>query len=149
MYRRILVAFDGSPESRLAVAECSNLIQVSGREIHLACVIHDPSPYLLAGEFVPEPALAVDRSRMETDLKEAAGQLQQRGFTVITHLEEGEPVDVIARMCNSLGIDLLILGHRRSKKFAFRWWRSAMDTMISDRVRCTIMIAGDQATAPA
>ena len=69
MYQRILVAFDGSPESRLAVDECSHLTQISGREIHLVCVLHDPSPYLLAGEFVPEPALAVDRTRMDADLK--------------------------------------------------------------------------------
>ena len=44
MYRRILVAFDGSPESRLAVDECAHLITVSGREIHLVCVVHDPRP---------------------------------------------------------------------------------------------------------
>ena len=48
MYQKILVAFDGSPESRLAVDECSHLMQVSGRQIHLVCVLHDPSPYLLA-----------------------------------------------------------------------------------------------------
>ena len=39
MYRRILVAFDGSKESRVAVDECSHLMQVSGREIHLVCVL--------------------------------------------------------------------------------------------------------------
>ena len=148
MYRKILVAFDGSPESRLAVDECAHLINVSGREIHLACVVHDPSPYLLAGEFVPEPALAVDRSRMEADLKEAAGRLIERGFTVTTHLEDGEPVEVISKLCQSLGIDLLIVGHRRSKKFAFRWWRGSVDSMLIERVRCSILIAGD-ATPPA
>ena len=42
MYRKILVAFDGSPESRLAVEECSQLVRVEGREIHLVCVLHDP-----------------------------------------------------------------------------------------------------------
>ena len=98
MYRKILVAFDGSPESRLAVDECSHLMQVSGREIHLVCVLHDPSPYLLAGEFVPEPALAIDRSRMEADLKDAAARLTERGFAVTTHLQDGEPVDVITRL---------------------------------------------------
>jgi nucleotide-binding universal stress UspA family protein len=82
MYQKILVAFDGSPESRVAVDECSHLMQVSGRQIHLVCVLHDPSPYLLAGEFVPEPALAVDRSRMEADLNQAAGTLTERGFSV-------------------------------------------------------------------
>src|SRR6476620_10450041 len=144
MYRKILVAFDGSPESRLAVDECSRM-QVSGREIHLVCVLHNPSPYLLAGEFVPEPALAMDRSRMEADLGEAAGKLTERGFSVTTHLQDGEPVDVISRMVDSLHIDLVIVGHRRSKKFALRWWRGSVDSMLIERVRCSILIAGEHA----
>ena len=140
---RILVAFDGSPESRVAVDECSHLMQVSGRQIHLVCVLHDPSPYLLAGEFVPEPALAVDRSRMEADLNQAAGTLTERGFSVTTHLQDGEPVDVISRMVESLGIDLVIVGHRRSKKFALRWWRGSVASLLIERVRCSILVAGE------
>jgi nucleotide-binding universal stress UspA family protein len=111
-------------------------------------VVHDPSPYLLAGEFVPEPALAVDRSRMEADLKEAAARLIERGFNVTTHLEDGEPVEVISKLCQNLGIDLLIVGHRRSKKFAFRWWRGSVDSMLIERVRCSILIAGDTTPQP-
>ena len=106
-------------------------------------MLHDPSPYLLAGEFVPEPALAVDRSRMEADLKDAAAALIERGFNVTTHLQDGEPVDVLSRMVTTLGIDLLIVGHRRSKKFALRWWRGAVDSMLIERVRCSILVAGD------
>ena len=144
MYRKILVAFDGSPESRLAVDECSQLMQVPGREIHLVCVLHDPSPYLLAGEFVPEPALTIDRSRMESDLNDAAARLTARGFSVMTHLQDGEPVDVITRMVESLAIDLVIVGHRRSKKFALRWWRGSVDSMLIERVHCSILVAGDR-----
>ncbi len=143
MYQKILVAFDGSPESRLAVDECSQLMQVSGREIHLVCVLHDPSPYLLAGEFGPEPALAIDRSRMETDLNDAAAKLTGRGFSVTTHLQDGEPVDVISRLVESLRIDLVIVGHRRTKKFALRWWRGSVDSLLIERVRCSILIAGE------
>jgi nucleotide-binding universal stress UspA family protein len=145
MYQKILVAFDGSPESRLAVDECSHLMQVSGRQIHLVCVLHDPSPYLLAGEFVPEPALAIDRSRMEADLNQAAATLTGRGFAVTTHLQDGEPVDVISRLVESLHIDLVIVGHRRGKKFALRWWRGSVDSLLIERVRCSILIAGEPA----
>jgi len=145
MYQKILVAFDGSPESRLAVDECSHLMQVSGRQIHLVCVLHDPSPYLLAGEFVPEPALAIDRSRMEADLNQAAATLTWRGFAVTTHLQDGEPVDVISRLVESLHIDLVIVGHRRGKKFALRWWRGSVDSLLIERVRCSILIAGEPA----
>jgi len=145
MYQKILVAFDGSPESRMAVDECSQLTPISGREIHLVCVLHDTSPYLLAGEFVPEPALAIDRTRMEADLKETAATLTARGFSVTTHLQDGEPVDVISRLVESLHIDLIIVGHRRSKKFALRWWRGSVDSMLIERVRCAILIAGEPA----
>lgn len=145
MYQKILVAFDGSPESRVAVEECSHLMQVSGREIHLVCVLHDPSPYLLAGEFVPEPALAIDRTRMEADLKQASAMLTERGFAVTTHLQDGEPVDVISRLVESLRIDLVIVGHRRSKKWALRWWRGSVDSLLVERVRCSILVAGEPA----
>ena len=143
MYRKILVAYDGSPESRLAVDECVHLMPHTDRMVHLACVLHDPSPYLLAGEFVPAPTLEIDRSRSERDLKDAAATLIQRGFSVTTHLLDGEPVDVISRLIESLGIDLLILGHKRSKKFALRWWRGSVDTLLIERVRCSILLAGE------
>jgi nucleotide-binding universal stress UspA family protein len=145
MYRNILVAFDGSPESRLALDECAHLIPQAGREIHVACVLHDPSPYLLAVELVPEPAYRVDRERTKADLDEAAAALTARGFTVRTHLLEGEPVEVIVRLCGELAIDLLILGHKRTRSFALRWWRGAVDTMLIERVHCTILLAGDAA----
>ena len=143
MYRKILVAYDGSPESRLAVDECVHLMPHTDRMVHLACVLHDPSPYLLAGEFVPAPTLEIDRSHSERDLKDAAATLIQRGFSVTTHLLDGEPVDVISRLIESLGIDLLILGHKRSKKFALRWWRGSVDTLLIERVRCSILLAGE------
>ena len=143
MYRRILVAYDGSPESKMAVDECVHLTLQPERHIHLACVLHDPSPYLLAGEFVPAPTLEIDRTRSETDLKEAAARLTERGFSVTTHLLDGEPVDVITRLIETLGIDLLILGHKRSKKFALRWWRGSVDTLLIERVRCSILLAGE------
>ena len=143
MYRKILVAYDGSPESRLAVDECVHLTPQSDRHVHLACVLHDPSPYLLAGEFVPAPTIEIDRSRSEADLKEAAALLTDRGFTVTTHLLDGEPVDVITRLAETLAIDLLILGHKRSKKWALRWWRGSVDTLLIERVRCSILLAGE------
>ena len=143
MYRKILVAYDGSPESRLAVDECVHLTPQADRQVHLACVLHDPSPYLLAGEFVPAPTIEIDRSRSEADLKEAAALLTDRGFTVTTHLLDGEPVDVITRLAETLAIDLLILGHKRSKKWALRWWRGSVDTLLIERVRCSILLAGE------
>jgi nucleotide-binding universal stress UspA family protein len=143
MYRRILVAYNGAPESRLALDEAVRIAPDASVEVHLAAVVHYPSAYLLAGEYVPEVALADEREHMEADLKAAHGILAAKGINVIDHLVVGEPVDVLTKLVVELGIDLLILGHPRSKSFALRWWRGSVDAILIERVRCSILVAAD------
>ena len=149
MYRKILVAYNGTPESRSALDEAARIAPGPGVEIHLAGVVHYPSAYLLAGEYVPEVALADEREHMEADLKEAHTLLAGKGLAVTNHLVVGEPVDVITKLVSELGIDLLILGHPRSKSFALRWWRGSVDAILIERVRCSILVAADTAPAKA
>jgi nucleotide-binding universal stress UspA family protein len=147
MYKKILVAYNGTPESRSALDEAARFAPGPAVEIHLAGVVHYPSAYLLAGEYVPEVALADEREHMEADLKEAHALLGGKGLTVIEHLVVGEPVDVITKLVSELGIDLLILGHPRSKSFALRWWRGSVDAILIERVRCSILVAADTTKA--
>ena len=143
MYRKILVAYNGAPESRLALDEAVRIAPDASVEVHLAAVVHYPSAYLLAGEYVPEVALADEREHMEADLKTAHSLLAANGINVNDHLVVGEPVDVRTKQVAELGIDLLILGHPRSKSFALRWWRGSVDAILIERVRCSILVAAD------
>ena len=68
-----------------------------------------------------------------------------RGLKVVDHLVVGEPVDVLTKLVSELGIELLILGHPRSKSFAMRWWRGSVDAVLIERVRCSILVASDTA----
>jgi nucleotide-binding universal stress UspA family protein len=145
MYRKILVAYNGTPESRSALDELVRLAPDASVEVHLAGVVHYPSAYLLAGEYVPEVALADEREHMEADLKEAHALVAARGVKVVDHLVVGEPVDVLTKLVSELGIELLILGHPRSKSFAMRWWRGSVDAVLIERVRCSILVASDAA----
>jgi nucleotide-binding universal stress UspA family protein len=145
MYRKILVAYNGTPESRSALDELVRFAPDPSAEVHLAGVVHYPSAYLLAGEYVPEVALADEREHMEADLKEAHAHLASKGLTVIDHLVVGEPVDVLTKLVTELGIELLILGHPRSRSFAMRWWRGSVDAVLIERVRCSILVASGAA----
>ena len=145
MYRKILVAYNGTPESRSALDELVRFAPDPSAEVHLAGVVHYPSAYLLAGEYVPEVALADEREHMEADLKEAHAHLAGKGLKVTDHLVVGEPVDVLTKLVTELGIELLILGHPRSRSFAMRWWRGSVDAVLIERVRCSILIASGTA----
>jgi nucleotide-binding universal stress UspA family protein len=143
MYRKILVAYNGTPESRSALDEVGRFAPGPSVEVHLAGVVHYPSAYLLAGEYVPEVALADERDHMEDDIKDAHALLAGRGIDVTDHLLVGEPADVLSKLVSELGIELLILGHPRSRSFALRWWRGSVDAVLIERVRCSILIASD------
>jgi nucleotide-binding universal stress UspA family protein len=142
VYRKILVAYNGAPESQAALEEAVRLAAGEEVEVHVAAVMNTAA-YLVAGEYVPEMTLAAGRDELEADVKEAESSLKARGLQVRSHLVIGEPVDVIARLVDTLGVDLLILGHSRAKSFAMRWWRGSVDTMLIERVRCSILIAAD------
>lgn len=146
MYSKILVAYNGTPESRLALQECIRLAPGPSAQIHLLAVV-TPTPIVLAGEFVA----AVPTIDEELAEKEAMAQvldagrrlLADAGLSVSTHLELGEPVNVIADLVNKLGIELVIVGHSRHKPFAMRWWRGSMDAVLVDKVRCSILVAAE------
>lgn len=146
MYTKILVAYNGTPESRLALQECIRLAPGPSAQIHLLAVV-TPTPIVLAGEFVA----AVPTIDEELAEKEAMVQildagrrlLADAGLSVSTHLELGEPVTVIADLVNKLAIELVIVGHSRHKPFAMRWWRGSMDAVLVDKVRCSVLVAAE------
>jgi nucleotide-binding universal stress UspA family protein len=146
MYRKILVAYNGTPESRLALTECIRLAPGPSAEIHLLAVI-TPVPFLLAGEFAAAvPTVEeeqAEREAMEKVLDSGRALLTDAGLRVITHLKVGEPAIVITDMVAKAEIELVIVGHSRHKPFAMRWWRGSMDAVLVEKVRCSVLVAAD------
>jgi nucleotide-binding universal stress UspA family protein len=144
MYTKVLVAYNGTPESRVALKECIRLAPAQQAEIHLLAVI-TPMPIVIAAEFaaaVPtvEEEQAEQRA-MQQVLESGRAMLTEAGLNVIPHLEVGEPANVIASLVDKLGIELVIVGHSRHKSFAMRWWRGAMDAVLVEKVRCSVLVA--------
>lgn len=146
MYRKILVAYNGTPESRFALEECIRLAPGSSAQIHLLAVA-TPMPIVLAGEFVAAVPTVDEEEAERKAMGEvlAAGRklLAEAGLNVITHLEVGEPVHVIADLVDQFNIDLVIVGHSRHKPLALRWWRGSTDSVLVEKVRCSVLVAAD------
>ena len=144
MYRKILIAYNGTPESRIALQECIRLEPGPSAEIHLLAVM-TPMPIVIAAEFaaaVPtvEEEEAEQRA-MKRILESGRAMLADAGLQVIPHLEIGEPGNVIAELTEKLDIELVIVGHSRHKSFAMRWWRGSMDAVLVEKVRCSVLVA--------
>jgi len=152
MYQTILVAYNGTPESRVALQECRRMALPKTTTIHLLAVV-SPPPYLLVGEFAAaavlsvEEGLIVEKEKMEKELEAGAAMLAAGGLTVVPHLEVGEPVSVIEELAHDLQVDLVIVGHSRQKPASLRWWRGSTDTLLVEKLRCSLLVASGLATA--
>jgi len=150
MYSNILIAYNGTPESRLALEECIRLSPGPAAQIHLLAVA-TPMPIVLAGEFVAAvPTLdeeEAERRAMGEVLEAGRALLEKAGLNVSTHLEVGEPVNVIADLVEQFRIDLVIVGHSRHKPLALRWWRGSTDSVLVEKVRCSVLVACDPGRA--
>ncbi len=148
MYKKILVAYNGSPESQVALRECLRLGLSASSAVHLLAVV-SPPPYLLVGEFAAaavlsvEEGLATEREKMAKELESGAAMLAAAGLAVTPHLEVGEPVSVIEELANDLKVDLVIVGHSRHKPLALRWWRGSTDTLLVEKLRCSLLVASE------
>ena len=67
MYQRILLAYDGSPDGREALAQARSLASMSGATVHLLAII-DPSENMLIVEgmsFIPDNQRFVTQSVLD------------------------------------------------------------------------------------
>ena len=142
MYQKILVAYNGTPESRSALHECIRIAPGASAEIHLLAVVHI-SAYMMGEEYVPEAEIGTEEQKMAQELAQGHAIMAAAGLNVIDHLETGEPVHVIGKLADELGIELVIVGHSRQKTWAMRWWRGSVDTLLVEKVKCSILVAAD------
>jgi len=150
MYRKILIAYNGTPESQSALQECIRLAPDPSADIHLLVVVNPPQAVVL-GEYAMvsmvgiEEEIQAEKEKMQQQLEEGLHILENAGMRVRTHLEVGEPVPTIAHLVDTLGIELVIVGHSRMQSLAMRWWRGATDTVLVEKIRCALLIASDPA----
>jgi nucleotide-binding universal stress UspA family protein len=140
VYRKILVAYNDSPESRAALQACLHLGPGPSADIHLVGVINIGT-YLMAGEHVCETVLAAEKYKIDQDMAACHAVLAEAGLQVIDHLQAGEPVDVIGDLVDKLGIELVIVGHARNKPLALRWWRGSADANLVEKIHCNVLVA--------
>ncbi len=120
MYKRILLAYDGSVEGRTALREGALLARQCGAEVFLLSVLVDTGTLLL-----PEMGLAGASFHMEEDLmeilNEGVARLRKLGFDPKAKLVRGQPPEEIGNFARQVGADLIVVGHRRQSAFD-RWW---------------------------
>jgi nucleotide-binding universal stress UspA family protein len=121
VYKKILVAFDGSEGSRKALERAVKLTYCFEAELHSISVEVDLPHYVATiGEF-DEVKLQKD-AYFEQLNKEAVTLAAAGGVKLTTHLLAGHAVDTICSFCEEGGFDLIVVGFTGHSRIYERIW---------------------------
>ena len=139
MYRRVLLAFDGTLEGRTALREGALLALRCGADVFLIAVVAD-TPGLRAAEGAYAGAVASVLDRYRPVLDEGVARLTNLGFSPRAKLVLGEPTLEIAAFAREVGADLVVVSHRR-RSLLERWWAGNTGAHLTDHIGCSLLVA--------
>jgi nucleotide-binding universal stress UspA family protein len=139
LYKKVLLAYDGSIEGRRALREGAKLAQFCGAEVFLLAVVEISSGTVtLEGGF----AIPVEDqiATYEAILAEGVERLKAIGFAPTARLGMGSAGQEIAGVAEEIGANLVVVGHRPTGPLA-RWWFGSVGAYLIKHLRCSVLVA--------
>jgi nucleotide-binding universal stress UspA family protein len=138
MYKKVLLAYDGSIEGRRALREGAKLAQLCRAEVFLLAVVEMNSIASLEGGL----AIPVNEqiANYKGILAEGVERLKALGFSPTARLGMGAAGEEIAEVAKEIGANLVVVGHRPTGPLA-RWWFGSVGTYLVKHLRCSVLVA--------
>jgi len=142
VYKRVMVAYDESPEAKRALTHAIEMAKLMGAELRLVTV-SEPLPAYVAYADVAFPGsttiMAVERQNFYNKLQEEAkAHAAESGQAADAVIVEGDEVQGIVDSVASWHADLLVIGRRHhSLPFTGMWGGTVHE--IAERTSCNIL----------
>ncbi len=141
MYKRILLAYDGSEPGQKALLDCNEIAQWTKAQLYLVAVMPPPAA-LIGGEGFVYDARGEEeeRKRYESILADGLRGLQESGHSARGEVVMGDAVDEITRYAGEVQADLIVVGHKHLDSWAARWWRGSVSKTLIERAPCSVLV---------
>lgn len=144
MYKRILLAYDGSESGQQALLSSQDIAQWSKSEVFLIAVMPPSTIYVgVEGGFYDSGSEERDKREFEKYqqiLQEGLRQLSDSGFITHGEVVVGESVDEITKYARKINADLIVVGHRHLDSWAARWWRGSTARSLIEHAPCSVLV---------
>lgn len=144
MYKRILLAYDGSVEGGVALREGAILARRLAAKVFVLSVATDAGGVRMA-EGLSGGLIAEQLQRYREVLERGVARLAGLGMDVHAKLTVGEPSRVIGAYAREIKADLVVVGHHK-RGVLERWWSGPTGAYLCDHVGCSVLIARNMIT---
>ncbi len=140
MFKNIVVGTDGSETAAAAVALAVGLARDQGAKLHLVVGVHTPTSVAVpaGGANVSDPlGGAALRGVAQRMLEDVAGDVE--GLETEIHTGVGDPADVIIRIADEVGADLIVVGSKGLR--GTRRILGSVPNSVAHKAGCHVLIA--------
>ena len=141
MYKRILLAYDGSESGQKALLNCRDIAQWSHSELFLVAIMPPVINVAVDGAFYDGSLDAEsERQRYQGILADGLKQLSDAGHVATGEVLVGDSVQQIASYAHQISADLIVVGHRHLDSWAARWWRGSSTSSLIEHAPCSVLV---------
>ena len=139
MYKKVLLAYDGSVEGRLALREGAMLAQLCRADVFLLAVV-ETATSVAALEGGVMISMDEQFEIYQKILAEGVERLKTMGFSPTARLGTGDAGQVITAVAHEIDANLVVVGHRPQGPLA-RWLFGSVGTYLVQHLRCSALVA--------
>jgi nucleotide-binding universal stress UspA family protein len=136
MYKKILLATDGTRESLVALREGALLAAAYKAAVYLLVIEREAAGSRIAEGIYPVQSTGETARLLELGLD----RLRRLGVAASGSAVIGEPALIIGGAARKFGADLVVVGHRKQGMLE-RWWSGSSGAHLVDHVSCSVMVA--------
>ncbi len=141
MYKRILLAYDGSESGQKALLDCDEIAQINRSEVYLVAVMPPPAAFVGGEGFVYDAKVEeAERKQYEGILMEGLRRLNESGRQAKGEVLTGDAVEEITDYASRIDADLIVVGHKHLDSWAARWWRGSLSKSLIEHAPCSVLV---------
>lgn len=142
MYKKIILAYDGSASGQLALLGIKDLAYWERPSLTLVAVL--PMTTLETGAiemgYLGKICDAQSEEMLKDQLRRGVKTLRSMGFEANGEILKGEVIREITRYAKDNHADLIVIGHKHEKNLLRRWWSGSTAKSLVEESPCNVLI---------
>ena len=136
MFKKLLVAYDGSAAALKAFERSVEMAKCFGAQLAIVVVLRPPE---FAEEVETRAVIENARNRFDQEIANLQTQARASGIEPVPHTCVGHPAEQIIAVAERWGADLIVTGHRGQGLFE-RWLLGSVSRVVIAYARCAVMV---------
>lgn len=140
MFQKILVAYNATKHSAVALREGADIARMSKGELHVLGIVSNTGALAFAETAGGGDVLGMEYKRIQDALEKVSSDLRDEGLNVSTSVLEGDPANQIIATAHRIRADLTVVGHGNKGVLA-RWFQGSVGARLLSDLPCSLLIA--------